>query len=351
MADLKQVFSMEVERRKGVNASIVAAAASIAAAIAQFTELNDAYTDSLTTSRNKLLALYKERRHYNGLDPAVYSIDASGVDTYPYFGETDAICNPYFPKSKVIDGTFDGLEPLEAPVGRSGAWARNQTYSPTEDAARGTALTQLNAYPDTSNEPTEEACTGETPEGSGTTEATCIANGGTWGYPSSGPSAPAILTAALNPWKTDIQSILADVDSSQDQTYNNPVLGSSRTATQWWQDVIDEIDTCLGLLPGDPTPPDQTPAPTGALLTSINNLITYADTAIATFVTARSSDLGGPADTEEQTFFGVVKLRLHQVNGSLSKLNGIKAQDGQNDSIIADNEAAIKDLNNLIESL
>jgi len=74
---------MEVERRKGVNASIVAAAASIAAAIAQFTELNDAYTDSLTTSRNKLLALYKERRHYNGLDPAVYSIDASGVDTYP----------------------------------------------------------------------------------------------------------------------------------------------------------------------------------------------------------------------------------------------------------------------------
>jgi len=87
------------------------------------------------------------------------------------------------------------------------------------------------------------------------------------------------------------------------------------------------------------------------LLTSINNLITYADTAIATFVTARSSDLGGPADTEEQTFFGVVKLRLHQVNGSLSKLNGIKAQDGQNDSIIADNEAAIKDLNDLIESL
>jgi len=59
----------------------------------------------------------------------------------------------------------------------------------------------------------------------------------------------------------------------------------------------------------------------------------------------RKAKLDTDAATEEQIFFGLIKLRLHQANGSFSKLEVAKSQQGTTTSLIADNQKAIASLN------
>jgi hypothetical protein len=380
MATLRENLEMEIQRRQQLNDSLRLAEQDTQAAIAQFEELEALYKAEIDKARQKLEAAYLEKKHYDAKWPIVY--DEARVDAYPYFGgTTDNLCNPYFPISLVQAGTEKGIAPVESAPDRTtgGPNVRDRDHSPIESDPRTVAGAALTVYPDTSNETpygapylspvtypanaTADTCyygVGGEPD-----EPTCSLNGGTWvllGQPIPDPppwidTAPELLEVDLLPWKTDVQTILADVDTSNAQTYSNPVLGSNRTAQQWWQDVLDEINTCLGLLPtsvfvGDPLLNwGITPAPAGALLTSLNNLIAYANTHITAFITQRTGDLQSMLDTQEDVFFGIVKLRLHQVNGSLSKLNSLQDSKTNNDEIIADNEQAIIDIQKLISAL
>ncbi len=379
MATLRENYEMEIVRRQQMNDAIAQSEEDTAAAIAQFEELEAQYKVEMDKSRVKLEAAYTENKHYIADWALVY--DEARTELYPYFKETDDLCNPYYPISLIQAGTEKGIAPVESLPSRTsgGPNARAQVHSPQESVPRGDANTQLNAYPDTSNEtpygapytppatypanaPADTCYYGQ---GGEPDLSTCSANGGSWvlsGDPIPDPpawanTAPEILEAALTTWKTDIQAILANIDATHTQTYNNPIVGPNRTATQWWQDVIDEIDLCIGLLPtssfvGDPLQDwGRTPVPTGALLDSINNLKAYATTHIPTFVSARSGDLQSTLDTHEEAFFSIIKLRLHQVNGSYSKLTSAKNQVQDNSEIIADNEDAIESIKKLMTLL
>jgi len=346
MATIRENYETEIARRQNTNTALEKAAEDTEAAIAQFEELEAAYKTQLSDSRVKLEAAYLEDRHYTGKWPIVY--DETIISKYPFFGETDDLCNAYFPISLIKAGTEKGIAPAESLPTRTtgGSNVRDRDHTPKEDVPRGAASTALAAYPDTSEEPTAESCS----DPFYTDQTSCELNGETWGY-FPGDSAPTKLSTALNAWKSDIQAIITDIDSTHTQVYNNPIIGSDRTVAQYWQDIIDEIDACIGLLPGDPTPPSQTPAASGGLLTAITNLIAYADTHVPALVTARSGHLQTTTTEQETAFFGVIKLRLHQVNGSFSKLKAISDQVINNAEIIADNEQAIADILKLISLL
>jgi len=379
MATLRENYEMEIIRRQTMNDVIQKATVDKAAAIAQFEELEAQYKTEIDKSRVKLESAYKENKHYVADWALVY--DVARIEVYPYFNENDDLCNPYFPISLIKSGVEKGLSPAESLVSRTtgGPNARAQVHSPKEDVPRAAANTQLLAYPNTSNEtpygapyapPTSypTSATVDTcyyGQGGELNALTCNANGGIWveaGDPIPDPpawsnTAPEILATALNSWKADIQLIVADIDTTHTQVYNNPIVGSDRTASQWWQDVIDEIDVCISLLPtssfiGNPTLDwGRTQAPTGALLDSINNLKAYATTHIATFINSRSNHLQLTLDTHEEAFFGIIRLRLHQVNGSYSKLITAKRQIEDNAEITADNLSAIESIKKLITLL
>lgn len=328
----------EIEKRRANNDALGQAEEATKQAIAEYTELDNGFKGELNTSKAKLEGTYKELRHYSGNWAIVYS--EAQIDKYPYYnGETDDLCNPYFRITAVQAGD-PGIDPIEAPITRTdpAEYSRERVHD-TEDVFRTPALTALNAYPDTSDEilDTTFECVG----GVGATETECTTSGGTWTEvdPVWPPADTAVgkLKAALNPWKTNVDIIVADV---YDDT----------PTTDFWQDISDEIDNCLSLLPPEATYPNQTPAPTGPLLTSINLLKGYAGSSTTTAVDDRKSVLETSATEEETKFFGIIKLRLHLVNGSYSKLKAASSQQANNDSLIKDNKEAILSLTNIIIS-
>jgi len=333
-------LKIEIEKRRANTEALVKAEEALLVAVDEYTELDNGFKGELGSSRTDLEDIYKELRHYSGNWPIVYT-DIQ-IDKYPYYnGETDDKCNPYFRMTAVQAGD-PGIEPIDAPTTRTtpAVYNRERVHD-KEDIFRGAALTALNAYPDNTNETltTTFECVGGL--GGETTEGECTTNGGIWTEidPVWAPEETAVglLKAALNPWKSDIEVIIADVYSST-------------STVDFWQDILDEINNCLGLLPIEPTYPNQTPAPIGALLTSIDSLKTYADTSTTTFVSSRKSDLETVSLSKEQLFFGIIKLRLHFVNGSYSKLKAASGQQSTNESLIRDNKEAIITLTNIIIS-
>lgn len=355
------IVEAEIARRKKTTEGLILGEADLLATQEQFNKLDEMYRADEKTSRERLEAIYKENRHFSGKQPVVYSFALT--EKYPFFGgQTDADCNPYFPITKVQNGTSDGLAPLFAAPTRTGAHQRDVTYSAIESATRTPALSALQAFPDISQEPlpvgwpgpqnsTPAYCSGAT----GSTQAICLSNGGTW-VPSSpipdpvwvgANTAPAKLRTALQAWKTDIQTIKADLfedTSSVEQNY--------------WQSIINNIDIVLAAVAsnavfvratGNPNPAawgqTQSFTPGSPPAIARSNLITAAQTNIPSHVSSRLSSLNSIASKEEQIFFEVIKLRMHQANGSFVKLKTIKYQLKTNKSIIDDNNAAISSLN------
>lgn len=331
-----EMFDMEITRRQNASATLKSAMPGILASIEQFSKLDEIYRAEENKARVTLESIYKESRHSTGKQPIVYS--SAQTEFYPFFqGATDTVCNPYFPITKVQDKTFDGLAPLFAPPTKTGAYARDVTYSPTETPIRSTAITALQAFPDISGETGLGSCTGETPTGSGTTETLCLANGGVWTPPGYGPGATGTerLRNALTPWKDKVTAIITDL-------YNN--TGSTELA--YWQNILTNINTVLAAIQIDVTYPahtiDFTP---GSPANVSRNYLIANNTSIGTHVTDRATFLASEANIQEQIFFGIIKLRLHQANGSFAKLRAAKGQIVTNTSLIDDNTAAISSLN------
>lgn len=331
------ILNEEITRRQNASKALTDANKDINAAIEQFNKLDEMYRKDEKTSRERLESLYKEAQHFNGKHPSVYSF--SQTEFYPFFqGQNDTDCNPYFPISKVKDKTFNGLDPLYAGPTKTGVYARDGNYGGTiEPTLRSTAMTALQAYPDISQESGSGFCTGETPPGSGTNETVCLANGGTWTPPSYNPSdtGTAKLRNALTPWKTGINALIADLSSDN---YSSEL--------SFWQNIITHIDTILAAVATDPTYPDHSqPFTVGSPEDISRTYLLNNSTSIANHVTDRNTYLVNQANIEEQLFFGIIKLRLHQANGSFAKLKTAKAQLSTNNSIISDNESAIRNLN------
>jgi len=331
-----EILDMEITRRENASASLTKAIPELNASIEQFNKLDEMYRADEKKAREALEGIYKENRHFTGKQPLVYSF--TQTEFYPFFqGPADTQCNPYFPITKVQDKTFDGLSPLYAPSTKTGAYQRDATYSPIEQPIRSNALAVLATFPDISGETGVGSCTGETPPGSGIDEATCLLNGGIWSPPGYGPGSTATekLRAALDPWKADINLIIADL-------YNN----NGSTELAYWQNIISKIDDVLAAIQIDVIYPvntiDFTPGSTPDLA---RDYLIANTTSINTHIVNRTSFLTGEANIEEQVFFGVIKLRLHQANGSFAKIQAAKSQLKTNKSLIDDNIAAISSLN------
>lgn len=356
-----EMINMEITRRQEATAALNLAIPDLLKAIEQFNKLDEMYRSDEKAARIALEGIYKESRHFTGKQPVVYS--STQTEFYPFFqGPTDIQCNPYFPITKVQDKTFDGLAPLLAPITRTGAYARDVTFAPIESVSRTPAAAALTAFPVLTGEPLPGGwpgpaatipgfCTGDVPPGA-TDEATCTLNGGVWTPPGTvadpvwvgANTAPALLRVALTAWKTDIQAIQADL-------YLN-----NATENTYWQNIVNNINIVLAAVStdavfvratGNPDPAawGQTQPFTGATETARQALIAEAQTGVTAHVSTRNAFLTTEANTEEQVFFGVIKLRLHQANGSFAKLRAAKSQIVTNKSLIEDNQSAISSLN------
>ncbi len=331
-----EMIEMEITRRQEATAALNLAIPDLLKAIEQFNKLDEMYRSDEKTARVALEGIYREDRHFTGKQPLVYS--SIQTEFYPFFqGPADTQCNPYFPITKVQDKTFDGLSPLYVGPTKTGVYARDANYSPVEAPIRNSAMIALQAFPDISGETGAGSCTGETPPGSGTNESLCLANGGTWVPPVYGPGSTATekLRNALNPWKTKVNEIIADL-------YSN--TGSVELI--YWQNIVTKIDTILAAIQVDVIYPSKTLdfAPNSAEDLARDYLIANISS-INTHTVDRSAYLAKEANIEEQVFFGVIKLRLHQANGSFAKLKAAKSQIVTNKSLIEDNVAAISSLN------
>lgn len=333
---MNDILSTEIERRNLANADLIAAQKDIEATIEQFNKLDEIHRTNEKGIRDRLTGIYLENRHFTGKQPVVYSF--AQTEKYPFYGGTlDTQCNPYFPITKVQDKTFDGISPLYASPTKTGAFARDANYSPIESTLRNPAIAGIQVFPDISGETGSGFCTGETPPGSGIDETTCLANGGVWTPPSYpvGSTATEKLRGVLDPWRSVVVQIIADL-------YSNP--GSTELA--YWNDILTKIDTILAAIQVDVVYPFQTQDFTPGSPADIARDYFIANaTAINTHITDRSAFLTKEGQDEEELFFGVIKLRLHQANGSFAKLQAAKNQKSTNKSIVDDNIAAIRSLN------
>lgn len=338
---LIDILDADIERRRNANTDLIKAMDSINATIEQFNKLDEVHRDNEKNTREALEAMYKESKHYTGKIPSVYPFSAT--EKYPFFGgQTDDLCNPYFPITQVQAKTFDGISPLYSPPTKTGAWQRDGNYSPKEDTVRNPAIAGILAFPDISDEngvSTGGSCSGETPPGSGTTESLCNANGGTW-TPTPpeylpGTTATEKLRAVLDPWKTVIQNIINDL-------YNNP--GS--TELTYWQSIQNKVNDIDAAIQVDVVYPNNTQdfIPGSAADIARDYFVANA-TNINQHIVDRAAFLEKEVSKNEDLFFGIVKLRLHQANGSFSKLQAAKSQKTINTSIIQDNNDAIRSLN------
>jgi len=329
------IVNAEITRRKQSNLDLIKGNDDLNIAIEQFNKLDELYRTDEKAARESLECLYLESRHYTGSWPIVYT--SVLTEFYPFYnGETDAECNPYFPASKVKDGTFNGLDPFPALTTKTGDHARARSFTPTEAGLRATGISVLSAFPDTSDETGAGFCTGEDNPVQ-TSQIACEADNGVWTGPSYDPGDTATekLRAALDPWRADVVSIIADLC---------PNSGGVEEA--FWQDILDNIDTVLAAIQIDVTYPTQTTDFTPSSPEDIARDYLLANNAtFTTHINARSAALTDEAGKEEDLFFGIVKLRLHQANGSFAKLIAAKRQQDNTASIIADNNSAIKSLN------
>ncbi len=358
------IIDAEILRREQSNIDLIRGREDLDAAIEQFNQLDELYRTDEKASRELLECLYLENRHFSGKQPIVYSFALT--ELYPFYqGSNDANCNPYFPASKVTDGSFDGLTPFPALPTKTGAHARDANFAPTEDVARSPTLTQLNAFPDISNEPLPANfpnaqanipahCEDEDnpPQ---ITQPTCEADNGTW-IPDTpipdpvwnGPdTAPALLRVPLTTWKTDIQVIIADLCND-----------TGSVEEDFWQAIVDDIDIVLATIVSDavfvrntgnadPATWGQTQdfTPSSAEDLARDRLIVAADTGVVAHKATRQASLEADASFEEDLFFGIMRLRLHQANGSFAKLQAAKGQKDISIALIEDNESAVESLN------
>lgn len=355
------IYKQERARRYKSIADLTNGNIDVRAAIEQFNKLDESYKKEEQGFREDLECIYKETRHHTANWPVVYSFNQTG--RHPFFnGETDDDCNPYYRISLVIAGSDDGIAPVLSPITRTGGAVVNRFRAYTdENPLRTAARTALANYPDRTVEdsPTGGSCAGETPPGSGVDPITCAANGGVWtpGY-NTGDTAVEILQDALNPWRAEIVQLKADLCDADIATH------------QELQDIIDEVDDVLGLLPPIPTYPDQTPDPAGTcsnpfytdeascelnghtwsspLQDAIDNTVDYIDNEMVTTFDQRATDLTTKAEGLESKFFAIIGLRLHQINGSYAKLKQLKDQLKTNLGLIADHRKSIANINVLI---
>ena len=356
-----EMLDMEIARRNNASIDLNKATPDILASIEQFNKLDEMYRSDEAKARTALEGLYKEGRHFTGKQPLVYSF--TQTELYPFVqGPNDAQGNPYFPITKIQDKTSDGLSPLYCPPTKTGVYQRDASYSPIESVNRIPTGVALTAFPVLTGEPLPSGwpgpataipgfCTGGTPPGA-TSESVCLLNGGVWTPPGTvndpvwigANTAPALLRVALNAWKADILIIQADL-------YLADIAENA-----YWQNIINNINTVLTAVStdavfvratGNPDPAawGQTQSFTGATEIARQALITAVNTGVPSHVLSRSTFLSNEANTEEQVFFGIIKLRLHQANGSFAKLRAVKSQLITNKSLIDDNIAAINSLN------
>lgn len=321
------IIEAEISRRSQTSEQLKLAEADILKAVEQFSKLDEMHKSDEKKSRERLESIYKESKHFTGKWPKVYA--AASVEYYPFFnGATDNDCNPYYPISKVKNKTFDGLGPLYiGPTEGTGTWARDRNYSPTETSIRTTAINALSAFPNTSGE--VAACSIP----AFTTSSTCTTGGGTWGY-APGATATALIRTPLTAWKDEIlNGVIPDLWDD-----------ASGTQLNFWQNVVSKINDVLAAIPSDVSYPNNTVnffIP-GSLADIAKNFLINN---VNSDVNSRINYLTSEANKEEKTFYALVKLRLHQANGSYAKIKAAKFQIQTNKSIIKDNADAIASLN------
>jgi len=320
------IIETEIARRTASSGQLKEAEADLLKAKEQFYKLDEMYRSDEKNSRDTLECLYKERRHFSGKWPKVYSF--VNTEYYPFFnGATDNDCNPYFPISKIKDKTFDGISPLYvAPTGGAGVWARDRNYTGSlEPALRTSALNLLSAFPDISGE--VASCSNS----SFSTPATCSANGGTWGY-DTGTTATEKIRPALIAWKTKVENDLIP-----------DICDTSGTQLNFWQNILSKINIILSATTTHVSYPNHTVdfAPGSPADIARDYLLSGIDSDI----TNRINYLSSETDKEEKIFFGIMKLRFNQANGSFSKKKAIDYQIQTNRALIKDNTDAIASLN------
>lgn len=320
------IINDEIARRTNVSNQLKLAENDLLKTKEQFFKLDEMYRQDEKVARDKLECIYKEYRHFTGKSTRVYSF--ADTEYYPLFnGSTDSECNPYFPISKVKDKTFDGMGPLYVgPTGGFGSWNRDVVHpGPTEPALRTASMNALSAFPNTASE--VASCSNP----AFTTQLTCTTGGGTWGY-APGVTATELLRTPLTAWRDKIQNqLMVDICNEPSQV-------------SFWQNIVNKINIILSAITTNVSYPNNTPdfAPGSPADLARDYLLAYD---INTPVTNRINYLSTEANKQEQIFFSVIKLRLHQANGSFAKKKTIDYQIQTNKSILKDNNDAIASLN------
>lgn len=330
----------EIVRRQNSSKMLEESIPELLATQEQFSKLDELYRKNENSSRSRLNSIYKESKHFTGKVPKVYTF--AETEKYPFFGgSTDDKCNPYFPITKVQDKTIDGMSPYYvAPFTspshtwtHTGSFNRDIAYTgQLEPPIRSIALSAIAAFPDTSDESSSSGyCSG----GTGETASSCESSGGSWHY-NSGATATEKLRAAIIPWKNKIQNdILPDLYLDPDNAHQT-----------FWQNILDKLNELLTHIQADVSYPNHTNdfAP-GSTPDTIRDYFISNQSSIDTSISNRINYLSKESAKEEQAFFGILKLRLHQANGSFAKAKTIKGQIAMNKSLIKDNTDAISALN------
>ena len=214
-----------------------------------------------------------------------------------------------------------------------------------------------------------------------TTEAACVADGGTW-TPNGGPDTyspeptiQAALTAiitAVNDWKTFMQSEKTIIQSENAVDTDATRLSENNTAIADIDNAISVIDTWLGYDDWDTS--TTLPSGSGGTACALFNAMVAADfdpsklranelqsikdeiTARMSFITARTSQLTGYLGSVGQDLstgelnssgsgfydkrFKVINIRLNLLGGSLNKKNSIEKGKDAQDAIKATNDNA-----------
>lgn len=320
------IYRTEVARRRKSISDLEKGNVDTIAAIEQFNQLDESYKKEQLAFKEELDCIYLETRYYNGNWPVVY--DFAQSDRYPYFnGDSDDDCNPYYKISLVIAGEEDGISPVLSDVDRTGGPEVNRYREhPNENTQRAAALTELENYPDTSDE--VDNCGTDVDDGMG----------GTIHIPAYCPGDTGVekLQAVLIPWRDNLINFKLDF------------CEGTTALEDKVQEIIDEINNCLSLLPSIPTYPTNTPNPGPALAASIAALIDFIENDMVTIFDTRRDDLNSRSELLEQKYFSIIGLRLHQVNGSYSKLLISKDQLETNKRVIEDHKKSIASINVLI---
>jgi len=78
---------------------------------------------------------------------------------------------------------------------------------------------------------------------------------------------------------------------------------------------------------------------------AIDQVIDYINTNMPSDIDSRETPLTDKANLIEKKHFGIIGLRLHQINGSFTKVKQFKQQKKDVESLIQDHIKAIADIN------